>query len=291
MTYPPPPGQPGADGWQGGNDPNQKPNDPYGQPPTSGAHPYEQTAMPDSGPGNAPPSFGAPPPQPPPSGSDKNKGWIIGGVAGVVVILVAVVSTLFMTGVFNNETGTQTAAKESPKDKQKGDSKSHEPGEYRELSNVCEPLNLDVVEDAYGAFATKPTHDTSRSDGITMGFCRATFGDIQTKDRGILDVTVFVTSSPDAAKNSFEAMAKPTKPENCESLDEIEGAWEEGIVLVTTGNASGCMVGLGTTTGVFVRDGNIAIQIRIDQQGDLADGKEAETLIPLVEDVLKAAAA
>ncbi len=343
MTYPPPPGQPGADGWQGGNDPNQMPpndpynqgmpgyppqQDPYGQPPTSGApdpygqhydlygqppasgvpdpygqpqaaNPYGQppaSGIPGTNPYSAPPSFGAPPPQPPPD-SNNNTAWIVGGVVGVVVILLAVVSVLFVTGTFDSEPSDTAGTDESqePKDPTNDPSgdKTDKPansGDYVAIPKLCESLDMTELEETYNMVSeSQPTQQTSSSGDAEMSSCSGYLGSLGEDKFIYFEFTAF--THPDKSRAESMQSDNESNAGKCDSSDKLDGPWEHGTV-ASAQDSEKCYIGIDEeNTAAYVQDRNLAMELKIGMNKEYLDGKEADLLGGIAEQVLEAASA
>ncbi|HIV58561.1 MAG TPA: hypothetical protein H9902_11475 [Candidatus Stackebrandtia faecavium] len=281
MTYPPPPGQPGADGSQGHNNPGAFTRNGPGQPPAG------------DGFGGSPPQFSAQPPPPQPHGSKKTTGWIIGGVVGVIVVSLVAVSILFFTGTFDNETGTtasegKESGKENTDDHGGDDAEKHKPREYKPIDDLCGALNFDAAEKSYGE-VMETVNDTNTTGDRSQSTCMVAIGDYSSDDKGQIHVTAYINGNSAAAKAYYKSKIEAP---DCDSRKELEGAWEQGSVLTKSADTPGaCMIGKGDLTGVYVLDGTMLVEAQIDLEGDLADGNEPDLLVSLTEAVLKASAA
>lgn len=331
-----PPGQYGG-GVPGGyppqGDPYSQPQgDPYGQPPQGDPYgqpqgdPYNQPAsgvpdgygmpgqdpygaqasgIPGTNPYSAPPGPPGPPgygPQQPmiqPPSSNNNTGWIVGGVIGVVVILLAVVGVLYATGAFSPDKSSDTTASDDKSKDKKDDSgkdgkddgkdsgDKNNSGQYKIVENICDEVDLSGLEDAYKPIEDDPTQQNTNTDDRSQTTCNAYLGSIIDKEYGAITIDVSIYDDETAAAAGFES--ETSLLDDCDSSDDLDGPWSKGIV--ATGGKDDCYIGIDKeNTGVYVHDGNMSLKVTLGLNGKMADGKGKDLLPDVAEEAANASA-
>lgn len=268
-------GQPMQDpyGGQPPQDPyGQPPQDPYGQPPQDpygGYPPQDPYGAPASGiPGTQPysaPGYGQPVsamPGPAAAPQQSNTGWIVGGVVGVVVIALAVVGTLFATGVFSSDDddSTQNASEDSDSEDDDEDeddeddapdTEPEEPddeepvrgdgGTYAFVEDLCDQIDLDPYLST-GLTTGEPTviGDNYESLGTSSMYCSWQLDGSDSSEYGYATFKLQTFDDPGEAQTTYEAER--------ESDVEWPTAWEASVIDDRTTT--------GPEMDVWVLDGN-----------------------------------
>ena len=339
MTYPPPPGQPGADGWQGGNDPNQMPpndpynqgmpgypppGDPYGQQPTSGAGHYGQqqydlygqqpasgapdpygqppggapdpyghpaSGVPGTNPYSAPPAFGPPQSQHPPQpDSNNNTAWIVGGVIGVVVILLAVVSVLFITGTFDSNPDDKPTAADGGDESKDPEGEPTGPKENASLEKLCDSIDFSELESTYNMKPDQePTQSATNSGSTEIYTCSGYLGSLLDDEFVYFEFKASVYSD-DTEASSMQS-SREDELSHCDKSDKADdGPWDSGMT-ASDPDGKTCYLGIDEeNTGLAAISGNVVIDLRLGSAKEFYDGSEDEMLIGIGEQIMEIAA-
>ncbi|MGH8793753.1 MAG: hypothetical protein ACRDXX_14060, partial [Stackebrandtia sp.] len=241
----------------------------YGQPVSAPGYGQPVSAMPGG-------------PMPPQQSS--NTGWIVGGIIGVVVIALAVVGTLFMTGVFGGDDDTENASDESESDgkddskedenaEEEEDATSGDGGTYQYLGSLCDDVNIDAWLDG----GVEQKEDVSASGGdygtSSSNYC---WWWLEGDEYAFTSLTIKIETfeDPEEAVSLYESS---------QTGDAWDGAWSEGALKDDSSSS--------TTLEGYVLDGNAMISATLSTSSDMSYSDPPGMLADSVEETLTLCAA
>ncbi|CAM3531234.1 hypothetical protein [Stackebrandtia soli] len=303
-TAQPPPGPPSPPGYTPGQAspvPSPQPTqiDPYQSPDPYAVGGYDPsmpvTAIPGQGampPGMPPPGYGYDqyggygPPMGPTPPQKNNTGWILGGVAGVVLLVVAIVVTLVATGAFDSEKPPPNANESSSPSEGAPEDETDPTGDtppsggvYKYVESLCSDLNLDPYLD--GMTTSDPLDLTSEFGDTSLMNC----GYSMTSSGGS-GAYGYLSISANTYADQAAATEQHPSQKNFSLVDgdpePLEGPWAEGEIVVVEDSQYG-----QSDVAVFILDGNLSMRVEFSSTGTPYADSTQDIVLGTVEEIMQ----